>query len=101
MLVLLAIVSPATIEKFVSVKALAKLGVSEIRATYGGFFLGISIFALLSQDILVFVALGIAWLSASLVRLVTIIFGSVTRKNVAGVIFESFIGLLCLSVLIR
>ena len=34
LLALLAIVSPATIEKFVSVKALAKLGASEIRAAY-------------------------------------------------------------------
>ena len=34
LLALLAIVSPVTIEKFVSVKAVAKLVVSEIRATY-------------------------------------------------------------------
>jgi len=94
---LLAVFFPRTIEKLVSIQAVGKLGVSEIRATYGGFFLGISIFALYSQDKNAFIALGLGWLSAALVRLGTFIFGNATRENAGGIIFEAVIGLLCLS----
>ena len=41
---ILAIIWPSHIAAFVSVKSIGKEGVSEIRATYGGFFVGISLF---------------------------------------------------------
>ena len=93
---LFAIVSPASVERFVSIKASGKLGVSEIRATYGGFFLGIAIFALVSNDRSAYFALGFGWLMAAIVRFFTIVFGSYSVKNMAGVVFELTIALLCL-----
>lgn len=94
---LIAILFPNKIEAFVSVKSIGKEGQSEIRATYGGFFFGISLFALLSQNSFVFMALGVGWISAAIVRLITLILGSYTSKNLQAVLFEAVIGLLCLS----
>jgi hypothetical protein len=94
---IVALFYPSKTEQFVSIKSVGKEGLSEIRATYGGFFFGISVFALVAQNSLVFMALGIGWISAAIVRLVTIILGSYTSKNLAGVLFEAVIGLMCLS----
>jgi len=88
---------PAAVEKFVSIKAVGELGVAEIRATYGGFFLGLAAFALYSQDKVAFVALGLGWLGAAIVRLVTFIGGTSTKENAGGIVFELIIGGLCLA----
>jgi hypothetical protein len=94
---LIAILFPNRIEAYISVKSIGKEEQSEIRATYGGFFFGIALFALLSQNTLVFMALGIGWISAAIVRLITLILGCYTSKNLQAVLFEALIGLLCLS----
>ena len=94
---LIAIVFPTKTEIFVSIKAIGKEGMSEVRATYGGFFATIAIYALYIQSIEVFFVLGLGWLGAAIIRLITLFFGSYTYKNFAGVVFESVIGILCLS----
>jgi len=53
----LAIIWPTKIESFLSIKGIGKEGVSEIRATYGGFFVGIALYALITQTPAVFIAL--------------------------------------------
>ena len=94
---LMALIWPAKTESFVSIKSVGKEGASEIRATYGGFFVGISLFALMSQSPVVFAALGIGWLSAAVVRFVTLLFGFATPKNIGGVVMECVIGVMCVS----
>ncbi len=71
----IAVFWPAKTETFVSIKSIGKEGNSEVRATYGGFFLGIALSALISQNPTVFIVLGIGWLSASLIRLLSCCFG--------------------------
>lgn len=95
-----AIFWPSKVEKFVSIKGMGKEGKSEVRATYGGFFAGIALFAMVTQNSTAFIALGIGWLSAAIVRLVTLPFGYITTKNIGGVVFESVIGALCISSLL-
>jgi len=92
-----AIFWPSKTEEFTSIKGVGKEGNSEVRATYGGFFFGIALFALFSQNSFVFLVLGIGWLSAALVRLLTFCFGFYTNKNLMGVVFEGVVGLLCAS----
>ncbi|PHS11846.1 MAG: hypothetical protein COA86_18940 [Kangiella sp.] len=94
----MAIIWPKKTESFVSVQSIGKEGLSEIRSTYGGFFAGLAIYAMVVQTPEVFIALGIGWLGAALVRTATLIFGSLTKKNVAAVFFEAIIGTLCISV---
>ena len=98
---LISIIWPSKIERFVSIKSIGKEGVSEVRATYGGFFVGISLYAMITQAPVVFIALGIGWLSAAIVRLLTLFLGYATPKNIGGVVFEGVLGALCLSVLLK
>jgi hypothetical protein len=92
---LMAIFFPEKIQTFVSIRAFGKEGVSEVRATYGGFFVGIAIYAFFIQSKEVFLTIGLGWLLASLVRSVTLVFGAFTLKNVGAVVFEAVIGTLC------
>jgi len=97
---LLAIFRPEQIQSFISIRAVGKEGKSEIKSTYGGFFVGLSIYALAVQSADVFMVIGIGWLSASFIRFVGLFRGLLTIKNVGGVFFEALIGVLCLSNLI-
>ncbi len=94
---IMAIIWPLKISTFVSVKSIGKEGVSEIRATYGGFFVGISLFGIVTQNPQAFVMLGCGWLCAAVVRLVTLFYGFATLKNIGGVVLETVIGVLCVS----
>lgn len=92
-----AIIWPSKIESFVSIKGKGKEGISEVRATYGGFFAGIALYAMFTQLPAAFIALGLGWLSAATIRLGTLLFGYYTPKNVGGTIFESAIGFMCIA----
>lgn len=92
-----ALISPQKIAKFVSLKPASAEGRPEIRATYGGFFIGIALVAVITQDEMAYFSVAVGWLMASLVRLVTVFNGVRTLKNIGGVIFEGAIGALCLS----
>ena len=95
-----AMILPSKVESFVSIKGIGKEGASEVRATYGGFFAGIAIYAMVTQNSVAFIALGIGWLTAAIVRLITLPFGYTTPKNIGGVVFEMVIGVLCTSSLL-
>ncbi|MFT7186439.1 MAG: hypothetical protein ACI84K_001839 [Pseudohongiellaceae bacterium] len=90
-----AILFPRYIQAFVSISAIGKEGESEVRATYGGFFAGIAVYALFSQSVEVFLTIGLGWLAASAIRLLTLFKGSHSLKNIGGVAFEAAIGTLC------
>lgn len=86
---------PLIVAKFVGVIPDGKRGVEEIRATYGGLFIGLGLYALLAQKTAVFTVVGIGWLGAAIIRLLSIIFDkSRELKNLVGVAFEAIIGLL-------
>lgn len=65
---LIALFRPKLIQAFVSVQAIGKEGQSEIRATYGGFFIGISSYAIVTQNNDAFIVIGIGWITASFMR---------------------------------
>jgi len=63
--------------------------ISEVRATYGGLFLGVGLFALFSGSAGAFVALGCGALGAGLVRIGSMLFDrAANSKNWLGVAFE-------------
>jgi Domain of unknown function (DUF4345) len=89
--------SPNSTANFVGIIAGKERGKSEIRATYGGVFIGIGASALFFRDANVFTAVGIGWAFAAIAR----IFGMVIDKefhklNFGGVIFESLVAVLLL-----
>jgi hypothetical protein len=88
---------PNSTANFVGIIAGKERGKSEIRATYGGVFIGIGASALFFRDANVFTAVGIGWAFAAIAR----IFGMVIDKefhklNFGGVIFESLVAVLLL-----
>ena len=93
----IAIISPRAIENFVGISANGLEGKSEIRATYGGFFIGIAMYALYTQSIDAFFTIGMGWLGAALIRTATLITGSFSFKNLGAVFFEVLIGIFCMA----
>jgi hypothetical protein len=94
----MALVSPPTAAAFTSMSPVGKLGVSEIRATYGGFFLALGAYALWSQHEAAYAAAGIAWSGAALGRVVSVFVDqSREAKNLGGIAFEGAIAMLLLA----
>jgi len=68
-------------------------GISEFRATYGGFFLGLGLGCLVAQSVPVFTVVGSAWCAAAGARLVScVVDGSRSGGTLAGVVIEAGIG---------
>lgn len=90
---LLGLVSPGTAAKITSIRPVGKLGVSEIRATYGGLFAAMGLFALFAGTRPVFQVVGVAWVGAALGRTVSMaIDRNPSGKNAGAVIFEAVVG---------
>ena len=89
----LALLFPGSVASVLGVEAKNPLGWSELRATYGGFFLGLGAGCWIAQSSEVFAVVGGAWCAAGCVRLLTIWFErGLAWKNVAGAMFELAIG---------
>lgn len=65
-------VQPAALERLIGVASTTPLGTSEIRAVFGGMFIGAGALALVTREPLVFLTLGAAWLGDVAVRLVAV-----------------------------
>lgn len=95
---LLALLCPRVIAKFVSVEPIGLTGVSEVRATYGGFFVALGGLCLYFQSSTVFLVAGVAWFGAALGRCLSVLMDrSYASKNLAAILFESGIGTLLLA----
>jgi hypothetical protein len=96
---LLSLLMPSRVSEILGFKTHSGLGLSEFRATYGGFFIALGIGCLLSQSTLVFGVLGAAWCSASIVRIASaIVDKSHSWQNIAGIVFEATVGMSMITV---
>jgi hypothetical protein len=66
---IVSIVRPKFVAQTLEHVLVSGRGISEFRIAHGGFFLGLSIFALYANNPLVYQALGWAWIGAALIRL--------------------------------
>ena len=95
---LLGLLAPARANAFTSLRPVGKLGVSETRATYGGFFLALGLACLLLQSRTAFLVVGCAWLGAAAGRAGSLVADRSTQpKNLGGIVFEAAIGALLLA----
>lgn len=62
---LLGLFAPGVVARLVSITPVGRLGVSEIRATYGGLFLAIGVTVLLARDTTLFALAGVAWVGTA------------------------------------
>ena len=64
----LGLVRPRTAARWVGLEPSGRLGLSELRATYGGLFFALGLFALATRDEVAFALVGAAWLGAAAAR---------------------------------
>lgn len=95
---LLGLLAPARAAALVGIRADDALGRSEVRATYGGVFLGLGIACLALQRPDAYAVAGAAWLFAALARVASLaVERDASGKNLAGVLLEGAIGAALLS----
>ena len=96
---ILGLLFPKQISKLVGLEIplSSKHGISEIRATYGGLFIGLSFVALFSPNTIAYLTLGCGWMGALLGRIISIVYDKAwTKNNFWGLLIEGFISLLFL-----
>ncbi len=94
---ILAIVKPYLMAKIVGVFPKGPRGVSELRAVYGGWMLGLGGYAIWSQSESVFYCLGIGWAMAAFFRVISFFVDeSYSLRNLRMVLYEVFFAVLFL-----
>jgi hypothetical protein len=89
----LGLLNPSGIQSLTGVRASAKEGISEVRATYGGFFMALGVMAFMTRSPLVYQTLGAAWGAAAAARVLSLLIDQVwTPKNLAMLLFEAAVG---------
>lgn len=98
MLGCLSLLFPKAVGRVIGIEPDKPLGMSEFRATYGGFFLCLGIGCLVAQSVQVFTVVGAAWCAAAFARMICYaVDNSRTAHNLAGVGVEAGIGLAMLA----
>lgn len=93
-----ALCSPGLIAKQVGIEASDSFGRSEIRATYGGLFVGLGAACLWLQSYEAYLVAGVAWVAAAAARIVSMLIErDYWGKNWMGILVESGIGSLFLA----
>lgn len=95
---LMGLVRPSAAASFTSIAPVGRTGISEIRATYGGFFLLAGLAALLGGEPAALRLLGWAWAGAAAGRAASaVVDGSREARNLAGIAFEAAVAALLLA----
>ena len=95
---ILGLLWPRKVSSVIGLHLPGPLGISEFRATYGGFFLCLGIGCLVAQSVQVFTVVGAAWCAAAFARMMSYaVDSSRTAHNLAGVGVEAGIGLAMLA----
>ena len=94
----LGLFAPQRAARFTNITPNGALGISEIRATYGGLFAALGLSCLVSQWDPIYLAAGIAWVGAALGRSWSVaIDRNFEAENLGGILFELAIGLCLLA----
>jgi len=94
---LLGFLAPSRAMRLVGIEANRPHGGLEPRATYGGLFIALGAFPLLTGEPVAFQMLGAAWLAAGLARTIFTPIDRVwTRENLGGIAIEIGLGLAAL-----
>ena len=89
---------PARVAAEISLQPLGKLGLSEMRATFGGIFLGLGVAMLLLNTADTYAVVSAGWFGAAVARLISIVIDrEPSPKNFGGLLLEAGVGALLLS----
>lgn len=85
----LGLAFPNAAAKLVGIEPKGKIGISEIRATYGGIFFALGLYGLWTREPVAFDILGFAWVGAAVARTLSAIFDrSRSIKNIGAIVME-------------
>lgn len=88
---------PSHVSRTIGLGIPGRLGTSEVRATYGGLFIGMGITVVLVASRDAALVLGAAWAGAFIARAVSFVIDrSRSRENVVGLVIEGTIAALLL-----
>lgn len=94
----LGLLWPRTVSRVIGIHIPGRLGLSEVRATYGGLFIGAGPAVTLIGNRDAALVLGAAWARAFIGRAVSFVIDrSHMNENIAGLAIEATIALLLLS----
>ena len=94
---LLSLVAPTRIEGFTGLKPVGGRGIAEIRAIFGGGFIGLGLATFLLDNSVAYPMLGIVYLTIGLIRVITIFLDkSRESSNLISVASELIFGVLFL-----
>ena len=94
---ILGLVAPLSALNLIGLQTVPGLthSISEVRATYGGVFIGASLYPLVSGEPHAFLTLAACWLLAGFSRLCSAIFdGAATRFNLTSIAIELAVAIL-------
>jgi hypothetical protein len=95
---LLGLVWPRPVSRVIGLALPSPLGMSEVRATYGGFFVGAGLAVILIGRRDAALVLGAAWGGACLARAASFLIDrSRTKENIAGLVIEALVSVLLLA----
>jgi uncharacterized membrane protein len=93
--------APGLVARFLSITPVGRLGVSEIRATWGGLFLAMGVTVLLARDTTLFALVGVAWVGAAAGRSISWWYDrSREQRNLLAIGVELVLGYLLLAPII-
>ena len=85
----LGLIWPHHVSRTIGLQIPGRLGKSEVRATYGGLFIGAGVAVLLIASSDAAMVLGAAWAGAFVARAISFVIDtSRTKENVAGLLIE-------------
>ena len=91
----LGLIWPKHVSRTIGLQIPGPLGTSEVRATYGGLFIGAGLAVVLVASRDAAFVLGAAWAGAFVARAISfVIDNSRTKENVAGLVIESLMATL-------
>lgn len=93
----LGLLRPQAAARLTGLEPRGRLGASELRATYGGLFAALGLFALLTRDEVAFALVGAGWLGAAAARVGDALLLGGDRSVWRAALFEAAVALLLLA----
>ena len=85
----LGLICPKQVSRTIGLQIRGRLGTSEVRATYGGLFIGAGVAVVLVASSDAALVLGAAWAGAFMARAISFVIDkSHTKENIAGLFIE-------------
>jgi Domain of unknown function (DUF4345) len=94
---IIGLFNPMLIARTIGIERSEPRGISELRATYGGLFIGLGMSAIYFQNTAIYTTIGCGWIGAAIARICSILIDrQISKLNIGGVVVKAGIGMLLL-----